>query len=552
MLSKSDGLFQNRYFARIYKVTEVMRNKKLQVWLPLIFSLVMIAGMFFGFKLNQKTGSRESFFKRDSRTSLQETLDLIKDKYVDSVRFDSLQNDAITEVMNHLDPHSLYIPATDVSTANEDLIGNFEGIGIEFNIFEDTVHVLYVVPNGPSDKAGLHIGDKILKVDDSSIISKTLPSIDIKKMIRGKGGTPVKLTVLRGATIQYYQVVRGQIPLPSLDAAYMMDGATGYIKLNKFSETTYREFMQSLEALQKQGMQKLILDLRGNGGGFVSQAVNIADEFLDDNKMIVYTQGTNISRQEYHAKRQGLFEKGKLAVLIDQLTASASEILAGALQDWDRAVIIGRRSFGKGLVQEQYDLSDGSAIRLTVARYYTPSGRSIQRPYNQGKKVYMEEIFDRYQHGEMLTADSIHNSKDKIYKTNGGKTVYGGGGISPDIFVPVDTSVFTRSVSKLYLEGRFNNFVYQYYISHLPLFQQYKTPADFSARFQNISDAWNQLVIYAQKDSINLAKIPPKDQVAIQEQIKAYLARLKWRTQGFYQVYNVYDPVVLKAKEALK
>jgi carboxyl-terminal processing protease len=529
-----------------------MRNKKLQVWLPLIFSVVMILGMFFGFKLHQQTGSTKNFFKRDKRSSLQEALDLIKSRYVDNIGIDSLQDDAITEVMTHLDPHSVYIPATDVITANEDLVGNFEGIGIEFNIFSDTVHVLYVVPNGPGDKAGLQIGDKLIKVNDSSIVSTTLPSADIRKMIRGKGGTKVKLTVLRGNTIQYYDVIRGTIPLPSLDAAFMMDANTGYIKLNKFSETTYREFMQSMEALQKQGMQKLVLDLRDNGGGFIKQAVNIADEFLDGDKMIVYTQGANVPREEYHAEKDGLFEKGKLVVLVDELTASASEILAGALQDWDRATIIGRRTFGKGLVQGQYDLSDGAAIRLTIARYYTPSGRSIQRPYDKGKKVYMEEIYERYQNGEMLTADSIHYLKSKPYKTKGGRTVYGGGGIVPDVFVPIDTSVFTRSVTRLYLEGRFNNFVYKYYIDHRPLFQEYKTPADFALRYRNSSDAWEQLVAYALKDSINLKNIPEKDKLNIQEQIKAYLARLKWRTQGYYQVYNNYDPVVKKAREVLE
>jgi len=528
-----------------------MRNKQLQVWLPLVFSVVMIAGMFFGFRLHQETGSPKSFFQRDKRSSLQEALDLIKNRYVDNIGLDSLQDDAITEVMNHLDPHSVYIPASDVTAANEDLVGNFEGIGIEFNIFDDTVHVLYVVPNGPSDKAGLQIGDKLLKVDDSTIISKTLPSTDIRKMIRGKSGSSVKLTVLRGNTIQYYHVTRGTIPLPSLDASFMMDKSTGYIKLNKFSETTYKEFMQAMENLQAKGMQQLILDLRDNGGGFVRQAVNVADEFLDGDKLIVYTQGANVQKEEYHAEKEGVFEKGRLVVLVDELTASASEILAGALQDWDRATIIGRRSFGKGLVQGQYDLSDGAAIRLTIARYYTPTGRSIQRPYDKGKKVYMEEIYDRYQNGELLNADSIHYLKSKPYKTKGGRIVYGGGGIVPDVFVPIDTSIYTRSVTKLYLEGRFNNFVYKYYIHHEKEFDQYKDPADFAAHYQNSQDAWDQLVVYAEKDSINLRNIPEKDKENIQDQIKAYLARLKWRTQGYYQVFNNYDPVVKKAMEVL-
>lgn len=529
-----------------------MRNKKLQVWLPLIFALVMIAGMFFGFKLHQQTGSARGFFAKDRRTSLQEALDLIKSRYVDQVGIDSLQDDAITEVMNHLDPHSVYIPASDLSSANEDLAGKFEGIGVMFNIFDDTVHVLYVVPGGPSDKAGLQIGDKIVAVNDSSVVSKTLPSADIRKLIRGLEGTKVKLKVVRGNTIQYYEVIRGTIPLPSLDAAYMIDKATGYIKLNKFSETTYSEFMDAMQDLQKQGLQKLILDLRGNPGGFVKQAVNVADEFLDDDKLIVYTQGANVPKEEYHAQRPGLFESGKLVVLVDELTASASEILAGALQDWDRATIVGRRTFGKGLVQGQYDLSDGGAIRLTIARYYTPSGRNIQRPYDQGRKVYMEEIYQRAMTGELVNADSIHYLKDKAYKTKGGRTVYGGGGIVPDVFVPVDTSSVTHSVTKLYLEGRFDNFVYKYYIDHQPLFQQYRSPADFAARYQNPADAWNQLVDYALKDSIRLNNIPEKDKHNIQDYIKAYLARLKWRTQGYYQVYNIYDPVVIKAKELLE
>lgn len=525
-----------------------MRNKKLQVWLPLLFSLVMIGGMFFGFKLHQQTGGRESFFKRNKTTTLQEALNLIKERYVDSVQLDSLQNDALTDIMNHLDPHSVFIPASNVSEMSEDLVGNFQGIGIEYNIFDDTVHVLYVVPDGPSDKAGLQIGDKILKVDDSSIVSKTIPSTKIKKMMRGPGGSKVKLTVLRGNTTQFYTVTRGTIPLPALDAAYMLEENTGYIKLNKFSETTYKEFMRSMEQLQAKGMQKLILDLRGNGGGFVTQAVNIADEFLSGDKLIVYTEGSNIKRQDYRASKEGVFEKGELIVLVDERTASASEILAGALQDWDRATIVGRRTFGKGLVQEQYSLDDGSAIRLTVARYYTPSGRSIQRPYKEGKKVYMEDLYNRFEHGEMLNADSIHFSKDQAYKTKGGRTVYGGGGIMPDVFVPIDTSLYTRSVTRLYLEGGFNNFVYKYYMSHLPQFQQYKTPQQFAARFQNTEDAWQQLVAYALKDSINLKKIPAQDKTNIQHQIKAYLARLKWRTEGFYEVYNLYDPAVQKAE----
>jgi carboxyl-terminal processing protease len=528
-----------------------MRNKKLQVWLPLIFSIVMIIGMFFGFRLHQQTGSSKGLFAREQRSTLQEAIDLIRNKYVDKVKIDSLQDNAMDGLMDQLDPHSVYIPNREVAEANEDITGNFDGIGVEFNIFEDTVNVLYVVPGGPGDKAGLQIGDRIIKVDDRNIVSKTLPSDDIRRMIRGESGTKVKLTIYRNATIQYFYVQRGTIPLPSLDAAYMLDATNGYIRLNKFSETTYREFMRAMEDLQAKGMKGLVLDLRGNGGGLVSQAVNIADEFIADDELIVYTQGTNSEKHEYRASKQGVFETGKLVVLVDELTASASEIVAGALQDLDRATIVGRRTFGKGLVQEQYTISDGSAIRLTVARYFTPRGRSIQRPYDKGKKVYMEEVLQRYQNGEMINPDSIHAPKGEAFKTKGGRVVYGGGGIMPDVFVPIDTSSYTQNITKLYLDGRFNNYVYLYYMDHQNEMRGYKTPADFSRGFRGSEEAWKGLVEYAVKDSVNLRVVPEKDKLEVERRIRAYLARLRWRTQGYYEVSNLGDPVVTKAKQAL-
>ncbi|MBS1609772.1 MAG: S41 family peptidase [Bacteroidetes bacterium] len=527
-----------------------MGNKKLQVWLPLLFSVVMIGGMYFGFKMKDQNGS-SSFFKTEKRGALQETIDLIRQKYVDSIGVDTLQQSAIQDIVGELDPHSVYIPPSNLQEVTDDIMGRFEGIGVEFNIFSDTVNIVYVIPNGPSDKAGLQVGDKIIKVNDSTIAGKDLSSDDVKKIIRGEDGSTVALDILRTGKPQIIQIKRGMIPVSSIDAAYMIDTATGYIKLNKFSDNAYHDFMEKLEGLQKQGMNKLILDLRGNGGGFMGEAVNMADEFLDGNKLIVYTQGNNSPREEFRARREGLFEKGKLVVLVDELTASASEVLSGALQDWDRATIIGRRTFGKGLVQKQYSLSDGAAIRLTIARYYTPLGRSIQRPYDKGKKVYMDEIWHRYETGEMIYADSNKVSNGKLYKTPAGRTVYGGGGIMPDIFVSIDTNGIRHSVTRLYLDGSFNNFVYNYYINHLQEFKQFNTPGDF-AKTYNTADVWNQLNSFAKKDTVELKYISEKDKTDLQRRLKAYLARYRWRNEGFYELLNADDEVIKKALETIK
>jgi carboxyl-terminal processing protease len=527
-----------------------MGNKKLQVWLPLIFSLIMIGGMYFGYNLHRETGGK-NFFGSNKENTLQEAVDLIKSKYVDSVRLDTLQENAIGQMMNELDPHSVYIPASELQEVNEDLEGKFEGIGVEFNIFSDTVNVLYVVADGPGEKAGLQIGDKILKVNDVSLTTKNITSDDVKKMVRGERGSKAVLQILRDNEQLSAMVTRDMIPVSSIDAAYMVNKETGYIRLNKFSDHTYADFMTSLESLKKEGMQKLILDLRGNGGGYMNEATDIADEFLDDEKLIVYTKGNNSPREDYKAKRTGLFESGKLTVLVDELSASASEVLAGALQDWDRATIIGRRTFGKGLVQKQYELSDGSAIRLTVARYYTPLGRSIQRPYDKGKKVYMDEIWQRYSNGEVLYADSNKVSNGKQYKTRNGKIVYGGGGIMPDVFVPLDTSTFSRSVSRAFVDGSFNSFVYNYYLQHKNEIQQYKDASDYTLHFNHENEMWDQFIKYEGKDSIDIKNVSTKDKDSIEKRLKAYLARFRWRTSGFYQVLNSDDKVIQKALEEL-
>jgi carboxyl-terminal processing protease len=415
---------------------------------------------------------------------------------------------------------------------NEDLQGEFKGIGVEFHILNDTVNIINVLENGPSEKAGLLAGDQFLKVGDSIVAGNGITSERIKKLLRGPGATRVKVTMLRGAQQMQFTINRGTIPLPSLDASYMINKDAGIIRINKFSQTTYEEFMKAVEELEARGMKKLILDLRGNGGGILNEAVDIADEFLDENKLIVYTQGDKISKEEYRCKRPGLFEKGNLVVLTDEGSASASEVLAGALQDWDRATIIGRRTFGKGLVQEQYELSDGSALRLTVARYYTPSGRSIQKSY-KGNGNYRQEIMDRYNHGEFVNADSNKIQSGKAYKTKSGRTVYSGGGIMPDIFVPFDTSSFSKDLNTLYFSPVLNNFVYNYYVQHKNEFKKFGSATEFASGFKEEESLWNELVTFVAKDSIDISSVSASEKLITQRRIKALLARQPWRTEGF-------------------
>jgi carboxyl-terminal processing protease len=526
-----------------------MGSKKLQVWLPLLFAVVMTIGMFLGFKLKEKTSgaSGNGFFQNTKKSSLQEVTDLINSKYVDELNQDSLKNTVIEDLLAHLDPHSVYIPARNLADANEELQGNFQGIGVEFQLFNDTVNVLNVIENGPSFKAGLEVGDKIITVNDSiKLTGKTMKADDVRKQLRGPGGSVVTVTIIRSGATKKVAITRGIIPIPSVDVAYMITPVTGFIRINKFAETTYEEFMFNLEKLQAKGMKELILDLRGNGGGLLSEAADIADQFLSDDKLIVYTQGSKTPRFEYRCKRDGLFETGKLTVLVDETSASASEILSGALQDWDRATIVGRRTFGKGLVQQQFQLSDASALRLTIARYYTPLGRNIQKPYNKGKEKYEEDLIDRLHNGELVKADTSKPTGTP-FKTNGGRIVYGGGGITPDIFVPFDTALQPREIYGLYLRGTLNRFVYNYYIQNKTFFSQFKTASDFAKQYNAGDKEWAAISAAAQKDSINLSNISGKSKTDFLLTIKAYLARQIWRTEGYYEVMNVKDPMLEKA-----
>ena len=530
-----------------------MGSKKMQVWLPVLFSLVMIIGMIIGFQLKEKTMSPQ-FFSFSQRSSLQELTSLIKNKYVDKLAIDSINALASTELLQHLDPHSVFIPAKELSAVNEEMQGNFQGIGIEFRVIEDTVNVMNIVKDGPAEKAGLQIGDKLLTVDDTmSVSGKNIDITMIRTLFRGPVNSLVKVKYKRSNQISSVTITRNVISISSIDAAYIISPGIGYLRINKFAERTYEEFMQKLEILQSKKMQSLVLDLRGNGGGLMKEAIDIADEFLDENKLIVYTEGENTPKMEYISKRPGLFETGKLVVLIDETSASASEVLAGALQDWDRATIIGRRSFGKGLVQQQFQLSDGSAVRLTVARYYTPLGRNIQKPYDKGMKAYSNELLTRFQSVDSISnKDSIVVVDRKVYKTKSGKIVYGGGGITPDSIVAFDSSRYPKQLIKLMITNSLANFSYHYFVDHKEDFMQFNNPTIFLEKYAPGNKEWNELVQYSKKQGIELDKLDPNSRSKVLITFKSLISRYLWRDGGYFITINSIDPVIAKALIILK
>ena len=519
--------------------------------MPLLFSVTMIVGMFFGYKMRDGMPGK-SFFFAEKRRPVQEIMDLIKNRYVDDVEIEKLADTAIQAMLSKLDPHSVFIPADELQAVNEDLAGKFFGIGIEFNIFNDTLNVISVLKDGPAYKAGLVTGDKFMKIDDSLVAGNKTDADDYRKMLRGERGTEVTITYLRNSQKKQAVITRDAIPLISVDASYMMTKEIGYIRLNKFSSVTYREFMEALQPLKKAGLQKLILDLRGNGGGVLDQATEIADEFLEGDKLITYTEGKHVDKKEYRCRRAGQFEKGTLVVLADEGTASASEILIGALQDWDRATIIGRRTFGKGLVQEQFDLSDKSALRLTVARYYTPLGRSIQRSYSNGGKAYYDEITNRYHDTAAVFFDSVKNNSGKVYKTKGGKIVYAKGGIAPDHFIALDTSGFNKNSAIMYTKSTISGFAYNFYLQNQVLLRSFKTPNDFIKGFTLSEEDWKRFTEAAARDSVYINTASAKERSSLTNQIKSSIARQVWRTEGYFEVMNTSDEAIKKALEIME
>lgn len=536
------------------------RNTKRTVLFPLLLASGIAAGMLAGLYMgrNSTASQLRSMLLQATLSSnkLTQTLSLIENRYVDPISIDSLSEHAIPLLIKELDPHSIYVPASEMAAMNESLEGEFDGIGVVFNMATDTVIVLNVIPHGPSDKAGIKAGDRIIEIDDSLVAGRKIPQHQIVKRLRGPRGTTVRLGLERHGIPEpvRVEVVRGAIPIKSIEAAFRISGTTGYIKLGQFARTTSAEFRQALAALRAEGVDRLIFDLRGNAGGFLDQAIAVANEFLHADQLIVYTEDRNHEQLREYADGTGTAQDMDVAVLIDEASASSSEILAGALQDNDRGTIIGRRSFGKGLVQQQIPYPDGSALRLTTARYYTPTGRSIQKPYTNGDGVgYEKDLWERYNNNEFFSADSIRFADSLRFTTPGGKTVYGGGGIMPDIFVPVDTT----DVTKYFIEVAGRNILYRYTIEYADRHREALNAVKNVEELKNLLDSDKRLVdnfvAYAARQGV--APRPAdivRSRRLIEAQLKAYIGRnTQLEDNGFYANIYPMDNAIMRALETL-
>ncbi|MCX6335199.1 MAG: S41 family peptidase [Bacteroidia bacterium] len=527
-------------------------NSKKTVFLPLLVAFSLVTGILIGIYLPRKNDLPQHFGIKSKSDKVNMVLNRIESEYVDPVDRNELVETAIPAILKKLDPHSVYFPAKELKRANESILGNFEGIGISFNMLTDTILVISTILGGPSEKLGVQAGDKILYVNDSLVAGKQISDEDVMGMLKGPRGTVVNVKILRRGypELLSFNITRDKITIYSVDVAYMIDGNTGYIRINNFAESTYAEFMNGLKELRAKGMTKLIVDLRGNSGGVMDASIQIANEFLKKGDLIVYTKGRARVRSEARASGSGEFETGELVMLIDEGSASASEILAGAIQDNDRGSIIGRRSFGKGLVQEQVNFPDGSGMRLTMARYYTPSGRSIQKPYNEGFEEYYDDLNIRLNHREFETSDSIHFADSLKFTTVGGRTVYGGGGIMPDKFVPVDTS----GISSYFMKVRplIYSFALTYTENNREMLKKYPEADDFE-KFLDKQSLLDQFVRYA--SSKNVKPDPEGLKISgsiIHTQIKAYIARYILDNKGFYPIWEEIDTTLKYAIEYLK
>ena len=526
-----------------------MENKIRPVWVIII----LLSGLLLGLYINIGIGKRRVSFEGGSK--FDEVMWHVDNEYVDKPDAQKLQDEAIVAMMEKLDPHSAFISVEEFNEVNDPLLGSFDGIGIQFRLEKDTIAVVGVIKGGPSEKVGIIAGDRIVYVEDTLVAGQKLKNEDVMRKLKGPKDTKVRVRVLRRGVegLLDYTITRAAIPTYSVEIAYMIDKSIGYLKLSKFSATTVDEFKKGIKDLKAQGMQQLVFDLRGNTGGYLSAAVDIADEFLPKGSLIVYTEGRNRPRQSMKARRHGMLEDIPVVVLIDSESASASEIVAGALQDNDRGTIIGRRSFGKGLVQEQIMLSDNSAIRLTVARYYTPTGRCIQKPYNGDLEEYLLESLERYENGELFSEDSIHFADSLKYTTPKGKTVYGGGGIMPDIYVPLVNDSTEYYFNRIVNKGILYQYAFEYTDKHRKQLQQYKTVKSFDQSFV-VSDAmFDELVKLADEKGIKGTE--EQRHVARRESntlLKAYIARNLFDDEGFYPIYAPMDEVLQRALEELK
>ncbi len=523
-------------------------NYSFQKWQPFIYGTLIALGIGIGFIL-RPSGSSKMI---GSQNKFNELLGIIQSEYVDTVNLDEIETETFNELLNKLDPHSVYIPAKDLQAANEPLDGNFEGIGVEFNIVNDTIMVVSAISGGPSADLGIQSGDRIIKADTTHLTGVKITNEQVVKNLRGKKGSSVLVTIYRPSNKQKieYKITRNTIPIYSIDASFMLDNKTGYVKISRFGATTHQEFLDAIAKLKKENLQSLVLDLRGNPGGYLKAANDIVDELLNDGKLIVYTKGRAKPKQTYLTEKEGIFEDGKLAVLIDEGSASASEIVSGAIQDWDRGLIIGRRSFGKGLVQEPFELNDGSAIRLTIARYYTPSGRCIQKKYSDGYDKYEEDLLNRFENGELENElKNTINDTTKYYTKIKNRVVYSGGGISPDFKVTIDTSFNTKFLTHVAASGLLNKVAYQYVDANRNNLNNYKSVENFITKFEVGNELINQLITMAQNDKIT--KPTEADMTRsgafIKQQIKALIARQIWRDGGYFKVNSMKDKTIQKA-----
>lgn len=523
--------------------------------MPFLLAICLVAGILIGtFYTNHFSGNKLGIINTSSN-KLNALLHIIDEQYVDTVSMFNLVEEAMPQILAELDPHSSYIPAKDLEAVNSDLKGSFSGIGVQFTIQDDTIHINSVIQGGPSEKVGLLAGDRIVEVDDSSFVGKIVTNSEAMRRLKGEKGSKVKLGIYRPGEkeILHFTVVRGDIPVKSIDAAYMINDKFGYVKVNKFGETTYPELLVALAQLSQANCKGMIIDLRGNTGGYMAAAIQMVNEFLPNNKLIVYTEGRKSPRENYTSNGTGSSQIMPLIVLMDEGSASASEIFAGAIQDNDRGTIIGRRSFGKGLVQQPIEFSDGSAIRLTIARYYTPSGRCIQKPYEKGNDAeYEMDIITRYEHGEFFSADSIKQNIKEIYHTSLGRTVYGGGGIMPDIFVPQDTTGMTSYYRMAATRGLIVRYTLDYTDKNRNKLKEYDTPQKMEAylKTQNLLEKFAE---YAEKKGLKRRNILMyKSKQLFEESLYGNIIYNMLGIEAYITYSNLTDKTVQKALEVLE